>query len=124
MLIKKAAMLFGIVFIVVGCLGFVPAVAPGGMLLGLFHVNPAHNAVHLLSGIVALACAFSGVAASRLYFKIFGVVYALVAVLGLVQGDTLLLGLIANNMHDVWLHFLIAAAALYLGFAYKETAAA
>jgi len=35
----------------------------------------------------------------------------------------LLLGLIAN-MHDVWLHFVIAAAALYLGFAYKEAAVA
>ena len=80
--------------------------------------------MHLLSGIVALACAFSGVAASRMYFRVFGVVYAAVAVLGLVQGDTLLLGLIANNMHDVWLHFVIAAAALYLGFAHKEAALA
>src|SRR5438132_3618228 len=47
-MIKTAALLFGIVFLLIGILGFVPAVTPdNGMLLGIFHVNTAHNIVHL-----------------------------------------------------------------------------
>jgi hypothetical protein len=117
MFLKTAAIIFGIIFLLVGLLGFIPAVAPNHMLLGIFHVNPAHNVVHLLSGAVALACGLAGIGAARLYFRIFGVVYGLVAVLGFVQGDTLLLGLISNNRADVWLHVVIAAASLALGFA-------
>jgi len=122
MLLKRAAILFGIVFLVVGVLGFVPAVTPNEMLLGIFHVNAAHNVVHLLSGAVALACGLASPGASRLYFRIFGVVYGLVAILGMVQGNTHLLGLISNNMADVWLHAAISIVSLILGFAVKPTA--
>jgi hypothetical protein len=113
---KTAAIIFGLVFLLVGLLGFVPAIAPDGMLLGIFHVNAAHNIVHLLSGAVALACGFASVGASRLYFRIFGIVYGLVALLGFVQGEGMLLGLISNNMPDVWLHIAISAVSLILGF--------
>ena len=51
---KTLALLLGAVFVLVGILGFIPAVAPNEHLLGIFHVNAAHNAVHLLSGIVAV----------------------------------------------------------------------
>lgn len=123
MILKKAAVLFGIVFLLVGLLGFVPAVAPNGMLLGIFHVNAAHNVVHLLSGAVALGCGFASVAASQMFFRIFGVVYGLVAILGFVQGNALLLGMISNNMADTWLHVAISAAALVLSFAVREPVA-
>jgi Domain of unknown function (DUF4383) len=114
---KTMAVLFGVVFLVVGILGFVPAVTKGEMLLGIFHVNTAHNCVHLLSGVVALLCGMSGLGASRWYFRIFGLVYALVAVLGFLNpGDTMLLGLISNNMADTWLHVAIAAVSLLIGF--------
>lgn len=120
MILKNTAVVFGIVFLLVGILGFIPAVAPNEMLLGIFHVNAAHNVVHLLSGAVALACGFASVAASRIYFRIFGVVYGLVAVLGFIQGEGHLLGMISNNMPDVWLHVGIAAAALILGFVVRD----
>ena len=116
-MLKTAALIFGGVFLLVGILGFVPAAAPDGMLLGIFHVNAAHNIVHLLSGAVALACGLAGVGAAQLYFRIFGIIYGLVAVLGFVQGDTLLLGLISNNRADVWLHVAISIVSLVLGFA-------
>ena len=128
-MVKGAAILFGIVFLVVGILGFVPAATPpmadgtGGMLLGIFHVNTAHNMVHLASGIVFLLCGLAGPGPSRTFFKIFGVVYALVAVLGFVKGNGLLLGMVANNMADVWLHVVLALAMLYLGFLAKDTVA-
>jgi hypothetical protein len=111
------AVLFGVVFLVVGILGFVPAVTKNEMLLGIFHVNTAHNAVHLLSGVVALFCGMSSVGASRIYFKIFGLVYAAVAVLGFLNpGDIMLLGMISNNMATTWLHVVIAAISLLIGF--------
>jgi hypothetical protein len=119
------AVLFGVVFLVIGILGFVPAVTKDEMLLGIFHVNAAHNCVHLLSGVVALICGMMGVGASRVYFKIFGPVYGVVAVLGFLNpGDTMLLGLISNNMAVTWLHVAIAAVSLLIGFmpASRETA--
>jgi hypothetical protein len=122
---KPMAVLFGVVFLVVGILGFVPAVTKDQMLLGIFHVNAAHNCVHLLSGVVALICGMMGVGAARTYFKLFGLVYAAVAVMGFLNpGDTMLLGLISNNMADTWLHVAIAAVSLILGFmpARAETA--
>lgn len=125
-MIKTAAVLFGIVFILIGILGFVPGVTNNEMLLGIFHVNAAHNVVHLLSGAVALFAGMTSVGASRMYFRIFGVVYGLVAVLGLMNmgRHTMLLGLISNNDADTFLHIGIAAVSLLLGFlpARAETA--
>lgn len=121
MFLVNAAYAFAVVFIAVGILGFVPAAAPNDMLFGIFHVNDAHNVVHLISGAVALGAAMSGPIASRRYFQIFGVIYGLVAVMGLVMGEGYLLGLISNNMPDVWLHVAIAAVSLALGFAVQPT---
>ncbi len=127
-MVKAAAILFGVVFLVVGILGYVPAITPDTndmpMLLGIFHVNGAHNIVHLASGIVFLLCGFSGTGPSRTFFRIFGVVYALVAVLGFAKGDGYLLGLISNNMADVWLHVALAAVMLIIGFGVRDTVAA
>ena len=91
------------------------------MLLGIFHVNTLHNIVHLLSGAVALWAAMTSVAYARAYFRIFGIVYALVAILGFYSGDSPVLGLIANNAADTWLHVAIAVVALLLGFVVKDT---
>ena len=64
-MIKTAAILFGIVFLLIGILGFVPAITPSnGMLLGIFHVNTAHNLVHLASEVVFLLCGMAGASAS------------------------------------------------------------
>jgi hypothetical protein len=122
-MLKTASIIFGIVFLLAGVLGFVPGITNNEMLLGIFHVNAAHNVVHLLSGAVALWAGLTSVAASRMYFRIFGVVYALVALLGLYVGDGMLLGLISNNTADVGLHFITAIVALALGFFVKEPAA-
>ena len=122
-MLKKIAVAFGVVFLAVGLLGFVPALTPDGHLLGLFHVNALHNVVHLASGAVALWAGMTSEQNSKLYFQIFGVVYALVAVLGFVYGDEPILGVIPSNMANTWLHVVIAAAALYLGFGMKAAPA-
>jgi len=114
-MLAKIAKIWGAIFIVVGILGFIPAAAPDGHLLGIFHVNGAHNMVHLLTGIVALACGFASNHASKLYFLIFGIVYGLVAVIGFAAGPNPVLGIIANNIADAWLHVAIAVAAIGIG---------
>ncbi len=120
-MLRKAAMAFGVVFVLIGLLGFVPLFTTASddgnrLLLGIFEVNAIHNVVHLASGVVALVAAGKA-ATSRLYFQVFGVVYALVTVLGFIMDPVL--GLIPVNLADNLLHVVIAGAALYLGFAYK-----
>jgi hypothetical protein len=53
-MLKIGATIFGAAFLIAGLLGFIPAVAPNGMLLGVLHVNAVHNVVHLITGAVAL----------------------------------------------------------------------
>jgi hypothetical protein len=119
-MIKKLAIAFGIVFILVGILGFVPGATQNEHLLGIFHVNPAHNFVHLLTGGAALVAGLTSTNAAQLFFRVFGVIYALVAVLGFMAGDAPILGIISNNVANAWLHLVIAASSLMIGFAVKE----
>ncbi len=109
---KMAAIVLGIVFVVIGLLGFV-----NNPVLGLFQVNIWHNLIHLISGLVLLAGAYSSLG-SGMALKIIGVVYALVAILGffLVTSDGMLLGFIAMNDADKWLHVVLAVVILVAGF--------
>jgi hypothetical protein len=86
--LRIAAIIFGIGFIVVGILGFFPAFAPNGHLLGLFMVDTFHNWVHILSGVVALLAAFAD-RFVKLYFQVFGIVYLIVALAGFFLGGNL-----------------------------------
>jgi hypothetical protein len=123
-MLQKLSMIFGVVFLLIGILGFVPGITnEDRQLLGIFHVNTLHNIIHLVSGAVALWAGMTSAKASKMYFQIFGVVYALVTVLGFMNGDDPILGLVANNTADVILHLVIAVVALYAGFGMKAPAA-
>ena len=100
MTLKNISLIFGIVFVIVGVLGWIPAITPGGKLLGLFDVNAAHNLVHVVTGIVAIVAGMASENASRLFFRIFGIIYALVAACGFFYGDQPLLGIVSNNAAD------------------------
>lgn len=122
-MLKTAAMATGIVFLAIGVLGFIPAFttasAEGVKLLGIFEVDPVHNIVHIVSGLAFLAAAQTA-KASRMTFQVFGVVYALVTLLGFLLGtDGRLLGLFHINAADNFLHLFLTAAFLYLGFGTK-----
>ncbi len=112
--VQKLAKVFGWIFILLGVLGFVPGVTSAdGMLLGIFQVSPLHNVLYLISGVLALWLGRSG-AGAKSYFKIFGIVYALVTVLGFLSGEVL--GLISVNLADNVFHLVIAVVALWTGF--------
>ena len=112
-LVTPVTRILGVVLVVVGLLGFFMS----SPLLGFFEVDTLHNIIHLASGVVALVVAGNH-SMARMYLIIFGLVYAAVAVIGFVQGNTVL-GLFVVNMADHYLHAAIAALCLVVGFGSK-----
>ena len=119
---QQVTMLLGLVFILVGILGFIPGMTThyGSMsfagsdshakLLGIFEVSILHNLVHILFGIVGLALARS-VEGAKQYLVGGGVVYLALWILGLVGGADW----IPTNTADNWLHFALGVALVGLG---------
>ncbi len=129
------AMIFGVVFLAVGILGFgvVPSLLEGhsasgsmmeaeGLLFGLFHVNALHNIVHIIFGLWGLAASRSATGAVG-YFKVVAVIYALLAILGLIPqtqagfGDGL--AHLVLGGYNVWLHAALAVVAAFFGWVNK-----
>ncbi|MGA8165520.1 MAG: DUF4383 domain-containing protein [Waddliaceae bacterium] len=118
-MLRTLAILFGIVFIIVGVLGFLPTFVINGKLFDLFQINFEHNILHLVSGVLALLCGLSSGFASKMFFIIFGVVYAFLAFLGFIQGEGMLFEMIAINPADNWFNAGVAALSLLIGFGLK-----
>ena len=112
---KTAAMVLGIVFLIVGALGFVQNPIVYDSDTAIFRVNGVHNWIHIGSGIVLLLGAYSPLGAG-IALRVIGIVYAIVAVLGFVMPGPMLLGMVAMNMADHWLHVVLAIVILYAGF--------
>jgi hypothetical protein len=119
---------YGIVFLLVGIAGFIPALvtppqpaaevaaeAGFGRLLGLFPINVWHNLVHVIFGIWGLV-AYRTFDAARTYARAVALIYAVLAVMGLIPVLNTTFGLIPLYGHDVWLHIVLAAVAAYFGF--------
>ncbi len=124
---RTFALIFGIVFLAVGALGFVPSMVHDsmgeglkqhGMLLGMFPISPLHNAAHLIFGLWGLAASRSPGGAVG-YFKGVAVIYALLTILGLIASTADLFGMIPLMGNDVYLHAALAVIAAYFGFVKK-----
>lgn len=112
---KKWAMIFGIVFVVIGLLGFIANPIVGRS--GFFETNALHDLVHIISGIVMLVVAAKSDKAASTVLIVFGFVYLLVTLLGFFLGSNVL-GLTINPA-DNWLHLVLAIAFLGVGYASK-----
>jgi hypothetical protein len=121
---KRLGIFSGILFLLGGVLGFVPGITEDDMFLGIFMVNTAHSIVHIASGAILLIASMSGARAARLWFQIFGTVYAVVAVMGFRVGDGMIFGLISNNRYDSWGHAALALVLLLIGFVIPNQTAA
>jgi hypothetical protein len=106
----KLSRLLGIVFVVAGVLGFIPSLAPNGYLLGLFPVSLMHNVAHIVLGLWGLAMG------GMLYLRAIALIYAALAVIGLLPMGQDFLGMIPLGGNDVWLHAGLAVFAGYFGF--------
>lgn len=117
---KTLCKVLGVIFLLVGIAGFA---AP--TLMG-FHLGPAHNLVHLLSGAIALYLGFSGsLSAAKTFCLVFGIVYLGLGILGMVMGDPgmdreLHLGPLMLGMRDHGLHVLLGVVFLAGGLFTKK----
>jgi hypothetical protein len=117
---------FGAVLVVVGAAGFAINSSfamgdhvMGSRFLGLFEVNGWHNLVHLVSGVAALWFSRQAAGARSFSFAIGGV-YGIVTILGIAYGGGGLLGMIAMNTADNFLHLGIGAAGVMAGILSTE----
>lgn len=117
--IQKITLAFGVIFVAVALVGFLT----GGMtmeahmdtapkLAGMFPMNAAHNAVHLVFGIWALIASKSPVN-SRRYCLLSGAIYLVLAGLGFVLPETF--GLIPIGGNDIALHAVLGIALTAVG---------
>jgi hypothetical protein len=135
---RTFAMIFGIVFLIVGAGGFVPGLtmmdmsghaadadvtmkSMFGYELKLFPVNVLHDIVHILFGIWGLLAART-LGGARMYFRGVAIIYALLTVMGLVPALYTTFGLIPLYGNDVWLHAVLAIVAAYFGWMNRDTA--
>lgn len=86
----------------------------GDSFLG-FEVNGWHNVVHLLSGIVLLS-AFAKRKAAKTVALAFGIVYGLVTIIGMIDGNDVL-GLLPVNPADNILHLALSLAGILAALA-------
>jgi len=117
---QKLTVDLGVVYLLVGVLGFAPGITmasaqPGqGLLLGIFAVNALHNVAHLVVGAVLVWAGLSALQVTLLANKALALVFALLVVASfvapLVEG-------VALNPPDTALHLLSLLATGYLGFA-------
>jgi hypothetical protein len=119
-LVQKASMLFGIVFILVGILGFFYSgmsmdaeMATAPRLLGVFPVNAAHNVVHILFGVWGILAA-RDLGNARRYCQLSGALYLILAALGFFLPTTF--GFIPIGGNDIALHAVLGLALTLVGF--------
>lgn len=110
--VQTFALLFGMLYMLVGILGFVLAPDSGDKLFGVFQVNLLHNAIHLGIGAVFLFSSGSH-ERSKQVSLIIGIVYGVVAALGF--ANILVHDLIDANVPDDFLHMATAVLAVYFG---------
>jgi Domain of unknown function (DUF4383) len=96
---KTVAKIMGLVLLLVGVLGFTHVLDSLGA-----HLSPAHNLVHILTGVIALYFGFAGSLSSAKGFCIaFGLVYLILGIGGLVVGELhigpLMLGKVDHGIH-------------------------
>lgn len=122
-MVTRVAMVFGVLFLLVGILGLI---APGGMqmgadpapamVIGMFPVNLLHNIVHLAFGVWGLVASRS-FAGAKTYAQIVGVIYIVLAGLAFVSPTTF--GLIPIGGNDIWLHAVFGIVLTAVGFTAK-----
>ena len=120
---KNITLILGIVFILVGVLGFIPNPIVGAS--GIFETDLGHNLVHLAAGAVLLFAALQSESLARLALQVFGVVYLLVGLVGFAVVDSAaghgsLLGLVHLNSADNWLHIVLGVVLIGLGFGVRK----
>ena len=120
--VQSLAALVGLVFLLVGILGFIPGITThysdlsfaghdsGAKLLGIFQTSVLHNIIHIAFGVgILMAKTPEG---ARTYLIGGGVAYLAVWLIGVIGG----LGWLPVNAADNWLHIVLGVGMIALGF--------
>jgi len=118
-MLKAFAVILGVLFLLGGVLGFIPDTSPEGKLFGYFLTNWVLNLIYIVTGIIFIWVGTASARASKFFFQIFGVIYAILTILGFFHLHEPIFTVIANNFADVWLHLLMAVILLWIGFGLK-----
>jgi hypothetical protein len=122
----------GIVFLVVGILGFIPGITTRssdlmfaghnstGKLLGVFQVSVLHNIVHLLFGVVGIVAA-RHFRSAKAFLVIGGVIYLVLWIYGLIIDPMSGANFVPLNTPDNWLHFLLGVGMIALGLIFGRS---
>ena len=117
---NRVATILGVVFLLVGVLGFVQPHALGA------HLSQAHNIIHLVSGAVSLWLGLKGSASAARNFCIaFGSIYLLLGLVGFVRGEgaerlfVVIPGQLELGTVDHVIHVVFGALYLIAGFMTK-----
>lgn len=108
---RTIAILIGVIFILVGIVGFFSMNLMGA------HLTKGHNIIHLVSGAISLYIGLKGsLSAAKTFGLVFGAVYLLLGVVGFLLGnpsDDRMLTLIDNRLFfgtmDHIIHIVIGA---------------
>lgn len=128
---RAIARILGLLFLIAGIAGFIPLpwLAPPApfdapvvsldpqyrLLFGLFPVNAAHDALHIVLGLWGLLAGLR-FGAAVFYCRFTAIVYLVLAVFGLIPLLNTLLGVAPIYGWDAALHFVAALVAAYGGF--------
>jgi hypothetical protein len=123
---RMFATLVGVVFLLVGALGFVPGVTQNldeiewaghesqAELLGIFQVSVLHNVVHLAFGVAGLVMARTANLA-RAFLIGGGVIYLVLWIYGLLVDQDSDANFVPVNTADNWLHLGLGLGMILLG---------
>lgn len=128
---QKFALIIGIVYLVMGVMGFIPVLVSQpatesaaqqsaiagelGYLMGLFPVNGAHNVIHIATGLIGIVAAIA-LDSSRFFAGQLGIYYTALAVLGMIPVANTVFGLFPIYGLDVLLHGVTGLLGIFFGF--------
>jgi hypothetical protein len=125
--VQHAAFVSGVVFLMVGILGFIPGITTnytamefaghesGAMLLGIFQVSVLHNIVHLVLGMAGVAMSKTALRA-RQFLLAGGIIYLVLWLYGLGVAQDSAANFVPLNSADNWLHLLLGAGLVAASF--------
>jgi hypothetical protein len=126
--IQSVAMLMGVLFVVVGILGFIPGITTSydelkfaghnsdAQLFGVFATSILHNIVHMLFGIAGIALART-IDGARTYLTGGGLIYLVLFAYGAIWHGETGTNWIPVNWADNILHLALGAGMVVIGVA-------
>jgi hypothetical protein len=101
--LRVLAAVYAVLFAVVTSLNYIPGFTDAqGRTFGLFALDVFDDALHAASGLWAALAAWRSTRATLIFFRVFGPLYCLDGLLGLVTGSGYLdLGIVVNGVLDL-----------------------